>query len=148
MKVLLSRIHNGKIFVDGRQVATAAKGLVVFIGIGRADTPEIAAILARKVADLRIFEDDGGRLHFSLRDKAYNVLCVPNFTLQARTSKGRRPSFDDCMDQEKAAALFELFVENVRVLGVHAESGIFGSHMDIQLELDGPINIVIDSQQP
>jgi D-tyrosyl-tRNA(Tyr) deacylase len=143
MKVLVTRVNSAKVIADGKVTGSIAAGLAVFAGLENNDTPELFPAMAEKIANLRIFEDEAGKFNYSLRDKNYPVLCVSNFTLCASTEKGRRPSFEAAMDKERAAQLFPFFVQALREKGLTVETGAFGAHMDIDLNLNGPVNIVL-----
>ena len=145
MRVLVTRIHRGSISTIEGDAASVNQGLAVFVCIERTDTQAIGVSLAQKVIDLRIFESPSGKLHFSVKEKQYQILCIPNFTLCADTDKGRRPSFDKSMSPEEARKLFDDFVIVLKSSGLDVQAGVFGAHMDIELELDGPVNIVLDS---
>mgnify|MGYP000362526293 CR=1 FL=1 len=144
MKALVVRVHKAEVWSDNRLVSSIGGGIVVFIGIDRKDTYDSLVKIAEKVANLRIFEDDKGKLQFSVRDKNYAVMCVSNFTLCANTEKGRRPSFEKAMMPSAAEKLYNNFIMVLESKGIKVEKGIFGVHMDIKLEMDGPVNIVIE----
>ncbi len=144
MKALVVRVHKADVWVDNRIISSIGDGIVVFIGIDRKDTYDSLVKIAEKVANLRIFEDDKGKLQFSVRDKNYAVMCVSNFTLCANTEKGRRPSFEKAMMPSAAEKLYNNFIMVLESKGIKVEKGIFGVHMDIKLEMDGPVNIVIE----
>ena len=93
--------------------------------------------------NLRVFENDSCKLHYSLKDKGYQILCISNFTLCARTNKGNRPSFDEAMPPDEANKLFEEFIKLLKSKKIDVQKGIFGQHMDININMDGPINIVL-----
>jgi len=143
MKVLVTRIKKGKVSVAGKTVDEVGRGLAVFAGIEKTDTDQVLAKMADKVANLRIFADDQGRFHYSVSDLGLQILCISNFTLCADTEKGRRPSFDKAMSQDKADVLFEKFVSLLCSKKIDARNGVFGADMDIDLEMDGPVNIVL-----
>ena len=144
MKALVVRVHKAEVWTDNRLVSSIGGGIVVFIGIDRKDTYDSLVKIAEKVANLRIFKDDKGKLQFSVRDKNYAVMCVSNFTLCANTERGRRPSFEKAMMPSAAEKLYNNFIMVLESKGIKVEKGIFGVHMDIKLEMDGPVNIVIE----
>jgi D-aminoacyl-tRNA deacylase len=145
MKVLVTRVHSARVVVEGKTVSSIERGLVLFVGMGKGDSENDVVSLAEKVANLRVFENDLGKLHYSVMEKKYQVLCVSNFTLCANTEKGRRPSFDDSMEKEAANKYFENFVLVLQSKGIAVAIGVFGEHMDISLDLDGPVNITLES---
>jgi D-tyrosyl-tRNA(Tyr) deacylase len=143
MKLLVTRVNSAKVVVGGKVIGSIGFGLVVFVGIEKNDTRELFYAIAEKIVHLRIFDDEEGKFNYSLHDKNYPVLCVSNFTLCAATGKGRRPSFDSAMDKALAEQLFPDFVEALREKGLAVEIGSFGAHMDIDLNLNGPVNIIL-----
>jgi len=147
MKALVVRISKGKVLVEGKTVSSIEKGIALFAGIEKEDSPASLEEIAQKVVNLRIFENEEGKMHYCLKDKNYEILCISNFTLCANTQKGRRPSFEKSMPKEEADKMFEDFLLLLRSRGLKVQGGVFGSHMDIQLELDGPVNIVLESNK-
>ncbi len=143
MKVLVSRISKGSVFVLGKKVSSVSKGIVLFVGFEKGDSFISLESAAKKVLNLRVFENDSCKLHYSLKDKGYQILCISNFTLCARTNKGNRPSFDEAMPPDEANKLFEEFIKLLKSKKIDVQKGIFGQHMDININMDGPINIVL-----
>ena len=141
MRALIQRVKTGKVSVDGHTVAEIAHGLVILLGIGQADSPEQARFLAGKIASLRIFEDEQGKINQSILDSNGAAIVVSQFTLYADTRKGRRPSFTEAAAPEVAAPLVELFATILRELGIPTQSGVFGAHMLVKIENDGPVTI-------
>ena len=127
-------------------VGAIGPGLLALVGVGRADTPESAGVLAGKTVDLRIFRDDEGRTNRSLLDVADSVLAVSQFTLYADTRRGRRPSFLDAAEPEQAERLYRRFVDYLGRRGVRVEQGVFGAEMEVELVNDGPMTIWLDSE--
>ena len=125
-------------------MASIDKGIVLFVGFSKSDDENTISDMAQKVVNLRVFEDENNKLMYSVKDKNYKILCIPNFTLYANTKKGRRPSFEDVLGKEKASILFDNFILLLKASGVFVESGKFGEHMEILLNLDGPVNIVLE----
>jgi D-tyrosyl-tRNA(Tyr) deacylase len=117
--------------------------LALFVGIERDDTQATLAAMTEKILTLRIFEDEEGKLNYSVKDKNFQILCIPNFTLCANTDKGRRPSFERSMPRHQASEFYQRFVGILKSTGLEVGEGVFGEHMDISLELDGPVNIVL-----
>jgi D-aminoacyl-tRNA deacylase len=151
MRILLQRVRAASVSVDNAVIGTIDHGLVALIGIGPDDTVEVVERMARKAVELRIFEDDAGRMNRSLRDACQSrnstagMLVVSQFTLYADVRKGRRPSFTKAADPEHARQLVDKFADAVRAHGVTVASGQFGAHMVVSLENDGPVTIWIDS---
>lgn len=147
MRVVLQRVKQGYVTVDDKKVAQIASGLVILLGVGPSDTREIASAMADKVAQLRIFEDPDGKMNLSIRDIAGEAIVVSQFTLYADTRKGRRPSFTDAAKPELAEPLVHYFAEQLRYAGVPTQEGVFGAHMMVNLENDGPVTILMDLPQ-
>ena len=141
MRVVLQRVQHGRVTVGGLTVAEIGPGLVILLGIGPDDGEEQAQYLAEKIANLRIFEDQGGKMNQSLLDVGGEAIVVSQFTLYADTRKGRRPSFTDAAQAEIAQPLVERFVELLNSKGVATQSGEFGAHMLVEIANDGPVTI-------
>jgi D-tyrosyl-tRNA(Tyr) deacylase len=144
MKVVLIRVNKAKILVREKVISCIEKGAVAFVGIERDDDLTVLEEMAKKITHLRIFEDERGKLNFSLKDKNYPLLCISNFTLCANTKKGRRPSFEEAMQKEEALRFFEDFVMLLEAKGLEVKKGEFGEKMKIDLEADGPVNIILE----
>jgi D-aminoacyl-tRNA deacylase len=149
MRAVVQRVSRAKVTVDGApaRVTTGEIGLgvLVLLGVGRADTESDAAYLAEKVAGLRVFEDDEGKMNRSVVDVGGAVLAVSQFTLYGGVRKGKRPSFDAAAAPEEARRLYEFFVERVRALGLRCETGQFQAMMQVELVNEGPVTILLDS---
>lgn len=145
MRVLLQRVSEASVTVDGIVVGQIGTGLLALVGIGHEDTPAEAELLAGKTAGLRIFSDTDGRFNLSVLDVSGSVLVVSQFTLYADLRRGRRPSFTDAALPEPAAALVEQYAESLRRQGVPVASGQFGAHMQVALVNDGPVTIMLES---
>jgi D-tyrosyl-tRNA(Tyr) deacylase len=144
MRLLLQRVTSGSVTVDGKVIAAIRRGLVILLGVGPHDTPEQARFLAEKVAALRIFEDEQGKMNLSVRDVGGEALVVSQFTLYADTRKGRRPSFTDAAPPEIARPLVEHFAQLLVELGLPTQTGQFGAHMLVQIANDGPVTIWLE----
>jgi D-tyrosyl-tRNA(Tyr) deacylase len=144
MRALIQRVKSGKVTVDGQTVAEIARGLVILLGIGQADTADQARFLAGKIASLRIFEDHEGKFNRSILDMGGAAIVVSQFTLYADTRKGRRPSFTEAAPPEVAAPLIDIFATFLRELGVPTRNGVFGAHMLVEIENDGPVTIWLE----
>lgn len=143
MKVLVTRVNKALLIVSGKNTGAMGKGLVVFIGLERDDKEDGLPVMADKITRLRIFEDREGKLRYSLKERKYPLMCVPNFTLCAGTGKGRRPGFERAMGRDRAGRYFSEFVKHLRKCEVEVYPGVFGAHMDIDMEMDGPVNIFL-----
>ena len=144
MRAVVQRVRHGSVRVDGRTVAEIGAGLVVLVGAASADTAADADRLAGKVARLRIFENEEGRLDRSVVDVGGEALVVSQFTLIADTRKGNRPSFADAADADLAEPLYERFCARLGEDGVRVARGVFGARMEVALVNDGPVTIVVD----
>ena len=146
MRAVVQRVSRAGVRVDGRQVASICRGLLVLLGVARGDTREGAEYLARRVVGLRVFEDEAGKMNLAVKDVDGEVLLVSQFTLCANTRKGNRPSFVDAAPPEEAQPLIARFVEMVRGAGLECPQGEFGAHMAVDLVNDGPVTIVFDTK--
>jgi len=144
MKVVLQRVASGRVIVDGQTVAKIGQGIVVLLGIGHDDGEQEARYLAEKIVNLRIFEDEHGKMNRSLLDVGGEAVVVSQFTLYADTRKGRRPSYTKAALPVAARPLVDRFVELLTEAGVSAKSGEFGAHMLVEIHNDGPVTIVME----
>lgn len=144
MRAVLQRVRRGKVSVEGRTVAEIGPGLVILLGVGHNDTEEVARALAEKTANLRIFEDDQGKMNLSVRDKGGAAIVVSQFTLYADARRGRRPSFTDAALPDTARPLVDRFAEFLAEQGVPTQTGEFGAHMLVEIENDGPVTILLE----
>ncbi len=145
MKAVIQRVQHASVVVDGATVGQIGPGLLVLLGVGRDDTEEDVRFVARKVADMRIFSDAEGKFNLALSDVGGSILLVSQFTLYADTRKGRRPSFIGAAVPELAEALVERCAQLWREAGITVETGRFGAHMDVSLLNDGPVTIILDT---
>jgi D-tyrosyl-tRNA(Tyr) deacylase len=141
MRIVLQRVSFGRVSVEGRAVAQIGAGLVLLVGIGPGDGEEQARYLSEKIANLRIFEDEQGKMNRSLLDTSGEALVVSQFTLYADTRKGRRPSFTDAALPQVASPLVERFAQMLRELGIPTQTGEFAAHMLVEIHNDGPVTI-------
>jgi len=148
VRTLLQRVSRAEVRVGDEVVGRIGAGLVVLLGVGRADDERIAAGLARRVSELRIFRDEDGRTNRSLLDVAGEVLVVSQFTLFADTRRGRRPGFTDAALPEQAIPLYERFASELEQAGVRVARGRFGAEMAVELVNDGPFTIWLDTDEP
>jgi D-tyrosyl-tRNA(Tyr) deacylase len=145
MRAVLQRVREASVTVDGATVGQIGPGLLVLLGVGKADTEADLDFMVDKIPALRIFEDDAGKMNRSLLDTSRAMLAVSQFTLYADTRKGRRPSFTDAMEPERAKQLYALFCERCRALGLTVAEGVFAADMKVSLVNDGPVTITLDS---
>lgn len=146
MKVVIQRVTEAAVVVEKETLGEIGLGLVVLVGFGSEDTEDKIKPMAEKIANLRIFPDENGRFEFSLLDISGHVLCVPNFTLYADTSKGRRPEFFAAMQPNVAEKMFRQFVDAFREVGVtEVQQGSFGAYMGVSINNYGPVTIVLDA---
>lgn len=148
MKAILQRVTRASVTVGGRIVGNIKNGYLVLLGINVTDTREEAELLARKTADMRIFDDEQGNLNLSILDVAGEALVVSNFTLYADCKKGRRPSFCNAARPDEAKKLYEQYCELLRQKGVSkVETGEFGADMKVELVNDGPVTVILDTKE-
>ena len=144
MKIVIQRVSKAAVEIDNRTHAAINRGLVLLCGFGHEDSDEILQAMANKVANLRIFPDQNGRFHYSVLEIQGEVLVIPQFTLYADTSKGRRPEFFAAMKPDCAASFFDGFVAALKNTGLNAvEQGVFAADMQVSLVNDGPVTILV-----
>jgi D-tyrosyl-tRNA(Tyr) deacylase len=147
MRAVLQRVSKASVAVDGRVTGEIGAGLVVLVAVGREDTPATAASMAEKVVNLRIFNDDQGKMNRSLLDVGGSVLAISQFTLYGDARGQRRPSFLQAAPPEQGKALYEEFVHALKAVGARVETGVFQAHMAVELVNDGPVTILLDSEK-
>ena len=147
MRACVQRVSRAKVQVDSQVVGEIGVGLVVLVGVGKEDAEADTRYLAKKVAQLRIFPDDDGKMNRSLLDVQGQVLAISQFTLFGDCRKGRRPSFVSAADPETGNRLYEQYVSDTRELGVTVETGRFQTDMQVELINDGPVTIMLDSKK-
>lgn len=148
MRVLLQRVTSGSVRVDGLQAGSVGQGFVALVGVTHDDTREIAERLAQKTAHLRVFPDEAGKMNRSLIDVGGGVLVVSQFTLYADARKGRRPSYISAAQPEHAEPLVQHFANSLKQSGVvTVEHGVFGALMQVEIHNNGPVTIMLDSDQ-
>lgn len=145
MRVVIQRVKEAEVTVEGRSVGRIAKGLLVFLGVAKEDTPRDTEFLANKVIQLRIFEDENGKMNLSAEEAGAAFLVVSQFTLLGDCRKGRRPSFDKAADPQKGQQYYEEFVGILRTAGFEVQTGRFQAMMDVSLVNDGPVTFVLES---
>ncbi len=147
MKVVIQRVSKASVTIDNQKVASVGTGLLILLGIVDEDTQEDIEWLTRKIANLRIFEDEHGVMNRSLLDVGGDAIVVSQFTLHASTKKGNRPSYIKAAKPDQAIPLYESFIKQLEMdLGKHIQTGQFGADMQVELINDGPVTIIIDSK--
>jgi D-tyrosyl-tRNA(Tyr) deacylase len=147
MRAIVQRVSQASVVVDDKMVGEIATGVLILLGVGRQDQAADADYLADKILNLRIFPDEQGKMNLSLFDIKGEMLVISQFTLYGDARKGRRPSYIDAAEPQKAKELYEYFVEQVRGQNVGVETGIFQAMMQVKLINDGPVTILLDSQK-
>lgn len=147
MRAVLQRVNKAKVTVGEEVTGAIDAGLLVFLGVEYGDTIRDAEYMAEKIVNLRIFEDENGKMNLSLKDTGGAMLAVSQFTLCGDCRKGRRPSFDKAAAPDEANALYEEFCRLVEAMDVRVETGIFRAHMLVELVNDGPVTMLIDSRR-
>ena len=146
MKAVIQRVTSASVAVEGETLGAIDRGFLILLGVHEDDTEKEADLLAKKVANLRVFEDDEEKMNLSMLDCGYSALVISQFTLLANTKKGNRPSFIAAARPEVAIPLYERFMEQLKVNGVETvEHGEFGADMAVSLVNDGPVTIVLDT---
>lgn len=146
MRVVLQRVLNAKCTVDGEVTGEIGKGYLLFLGIKESDTSYIASQMVEKIKNLRIFEDENGKMNKSILDVDGEILCISQFTLAADTKKGNRPSFINAMEPVTASKYYDLYCDALKANGVKSvETGEFGADMQVTLTNDGPVTIILDT---
>ena len=143
MRIVLQRVREAWVRVDGKEIARIGQGCLLLVGIGREDNEEEVGFWAQRIPELRVFPDENGKMNRSLREVGGEVLCVSQFTLYGDVLAGRRPSFDGAAPAESARVLYERFVEALRAEGISVKTGIFGAYMEVGLVNDGPVTLIL-----
>lgn len=144
MRALIQRVRQASVTIADRRVAEIGRGLVILLGVGPQDDEQKAALLARKISLLRIFEDEQSKMNLSVLDVQGAAIVVSQFTLYADTRKGNRPSFTDAAPPAQASTLVDRFVDYLKEQGVPTQTGEFGAHMLVDIENDGPVTIWLE----
>ena len=147
MRAVIQRVSRAKVTVNGETTGEIGLGLLVLLGVGREDTEADANYLAEKIAGLRIFEDDEGKMNRSVQDVGGSVLAVSQFTLYGDVRRGKRPSFDAAAPPDPARRLYEFFVQRIQAAGLRCETGRFQEMMRVELINEGPVTILLDSRK-
>ena len=144
MRVLIQRVGSASVEVENRLVGSIGPGLLLFVGFGHSDSPDLLPQAVRKISEMRVFSDDNGKLNLSLRDIGGQALIVSQFTLYANCSRGRRPDFTPAADPAIAEQLYDRFVSLFRETGIEVQTGIFAADMRVNLINDGPVTFFLE----
>lgn len=147
MRAVIQRVKSSKVIVDDRIVGEIGSGLTVLLGIGKDDTSDDLDYIVRKIAALRVFEDNQGKMNLSVKDVNGEILAISQFTLYGDVRKGNRPGFTDAGDPDSAKEMYMSFSEKMRQEGIRVGEGIFQAHMVVEIINDGPVTILIDSKK-
>jgi D-aminoacyl-tRNA deacylase len=147
MRAVMQRVSTARVIIDEREYSRIGSGLLVLVGVEKDDVEEDAAMLARRIVELRIFEDDAGKMNRSISDAGGQILAVSQFTLLGDCRKGRRPSFDPAAPPDVARVLYQKFVNEIGLLGVSVETGVFQAMMNVELTNQGPVTFILDSRK-
>ncbi len=147
MRAVVQRVHRASVSVDGKLVGAIGKGLLVFVGVGSRDTEADLEWMCEKILNLRIFEDEQGKMNLSVLDVDGELLVISQFTLYGDCRKGRRPSFSEAASPELGKDFYEAFLSKLKAKIKKVEQGIFGAHMEVELVNDGPVTLLLDSER-
>ncbi len=148
MRIVIQRVSQAKVTVQGKEVGTIGPGLCLFLGVAKGDTEEDSTYLVQKSVELRIFEDDEGKFNRTLLDVGGEILVVSQFTLYGDCTKGRRPSFSHAASPEEAELIYQKFVQKLREKGLKVGTGQFQAKMEVSLVNSGPVTFIIESKLP
>ena len=147
MRFVIQRVERAKVTVEGKVSGEIGNGYVVLVGLLPTDDDKVMDYMLDKIVNLRIYEDENDKLNLSLKDIGGEILIVPNFTLYGDARKGRRPSYAKAAPPDEAEKLFDRFVEKAKETGLNVQTGIFRTHMKVELVNDGPVTILLDSEK-
>ncbi|MGI6343796.1 MAG: D-aminoacyl-tRNA deacylase [Bacillota bacterium] len=147
MRAVVQRVTFGSVAVDGQVVGQIDRGLVVFLGVGQDDAPQDAEYIASKLAGLRIFADEQGKMNLSVEDIGGEILMISQFTLHGDARRGRRPSYSHAASPDLADALYEHCIATLRAAGIRVATGVFQAMMQVVIHNDGPVTILLDSKR-
>lgn len=144
MRALIQRVSKASVTVEGRIAGSIGHGYVILVGVTHGDSRQEVEWLANKIAGLRLFEDDAGKMNLSINDVGGSVLIVSQFTLYANAKKGRRPSFTGAAHPDYAEPLVSLFADEIQAMGIPVETGVFGAMMSVEIINDGPVTLMLE----
>ena len=147
MRAVIQRVTSARVIIDGKEYSRIGCGLLVLLGVEKEDTAADGEMLARRIVELRIFEDDAGKMNRSIADAGGQILAVSQFTLLGDCRRGRRPSFDPAAPPDIARDLYQKFVDQIGALGIPVATGLFQAMMDIELTNQGPVTFILDSRK-
>jgi D-aminoacyl-tRNA deacylase len=147
VRAVIQRVSAARVVIDGREHSHIGHGILVLLGVEKEDTVEDAQMLARRIVELRIFEDDAGKMNRSIAETGGQILAVSQFTLLGDCRKGRRPSFDPAAPPDVARTLYERFIQEIGGLMIPVASGVFQAMMDVELTNQGPVTFILDSRK-
>jgi len=147
MRAVIQRVAAARVVIDSKEYSRIGSGMLVLLGVEKGDTTQDSQALARRIGELRIFEDDAGKMNRSIHEVKGAILAVSQFTLLGDCRKGRRPSFDDAAPPAEARGLYEQFVAELRSLGIPTETGVFQAMMEVELTNQGPVTFILDSRK-
>lgn len=147
MRAVIQRVSGARVVIDGKEYSRIGAGLLVLVGVEKEDAPEDAQMLARRIVELRIFEDEAGKMNRSIAEAGGQILAVSQFTLLGDCRKGRRPSFDPAAPPDVARTLYQRFVNEIDALGIPVSTGVFQAMMDVELTNQGPVTFILDSRK-
>jgi D-tyrosyl-tRNA(Tyr) deacylase len=147
VRAVIQRVTSARVIIDGKEYSRIGRGLLVLLGVEKEDATEDAGMLARRIVELRVFEDDAGKMNRSIVESGGHILAVSQFTLLGDCRRGRRPSFDPAARPDVARELYQKFVDEVGALGIPVATGVFQAMMDIELTNQGPVTFILDSRK-
>jgi len=147
MRAVIQRVSGARVTIDKQEHARIGAGILVLLGVEKEDSPEDARMLARRIVELRIFEDEAGKMNRSITEAGGQILAVSQFTLLGDCRRGRRPSFDPAAPPDLAKPLYELFVKEIEACAVQVATGVFQARMDVELTNQGPVTFILDSRK-
>lgn len=147
MRAVVQKVSSSKVTVDGEVIGQINQGLLVLLGVTHDDTSKDVDYMVDKVTNLRIFEDENGKMNLSLKDIKGEILAVSQFTLYGDARKGRRPNFMNALGGEEAKKFYDKFIEMMKETGLKVQTGIFGADMKVDIKNDGPVTILLDSSR-
>jgi D-aminoacyl-tRNA deacylase len=147
VRAVIQRVTSARVIIDGKEYSRIGCGLLVLLGVEKEDTAADGEMLARRIVELRIFEDDAGKMNRSIADARGQILAVSQFTLLGDCRRGRRPSFDPAAPPDIARDLYQKFVHQIGALGIPVATGVFQAMMDIELTNQGPVTFILDSRK-
>ena len=147
MRAVIQRVSSARVLIEGQEYSRIGAGILVLLGVEKEDNTEDAQLLARRIVELRIFEDEAGKMNRSIVETGGQILAVSQFTLLGDCRRGRRPSFDPAAPPDVARTLYERFVKEVDISGVPVATGVFQAMMDVELINQGPVTFILDSRK-